>query len=246
MDEQWLQGYEGARLRTEIHSALLTVTLNKPPVNALDSIAYNEIQQIFDSIASSSTISAVHLRAENRCFSAGQDRRDAPTQSAAVEPYLRSAARAIVAATLCPVPIIASVHSAAIGAGLILASSADILVIDSTATLSLPERKFGVLSGYAHLHRWLGSAAAGAVLTGEPIPVQLLESHGAILVAHREIGLQGSKIANLVSDTKPHINRAIKQEWMADRSEIAKSYLDEIEQTINLGEMDFSLPMSTD
>lgn len=246
MDEQWLQGYEGARLRTEIHSALLTVTLNKPPVNALDSIAYNEIQQIFDSIASSSTISAVHLRAENRCFSAGQDRRDAPTQSAAVEPYLRSAARAIVAATLCPVPIIASVHSAAIGAGLILASSADILVIDSTATLSLPERKFGVLSGYAHLHRWLGSAAAGAVLTGEPIPVQLLESHGATLVAHREIGLQGSKIANLVSDTKPHINRAIKQEWMADRSEIAKSYLDEIEQTINLGEMDFSLPMSTD
>lgn len=246
MDEQWLHGYEGARLRTDIHNGLLTITLNKPPVNALDSIAYNEIQQIFDSIASSSIISAVHLRAKNRCFCAGQDRRDAPAQSADAEPYLRSAARAIVAATLCPVPVIASVHSAAIGAGLILASSADILVIDSTAILSLPERKFGVLSGYAHLHRWLGTAAAGAVLTGEPIPVQLLESHGAILVAHKEIDLQGSKIAKLVSETEPHISRAIKLEWMPDRGEIAKSYLDEIEKTINLGAMDFSLPMSTD
>jgi len=242
----WLQGYQGVRLQTEIRNTLMIVTLNNPPVNALDSIAYAEIKQIFDSVSSDAEISAVHLRANHRCFSAGQDRRDAPTLKIDVEPYLRSAAQAIISITVCPVPVIATVESAAIGAGLIIASCADVLVLDSTATLSLPELKFGVITGYAHLQRWLGAGAEGAVLTGEPIPVQLFEAHGAILVPHGEADRQGSKFAEMISETDPDLNRATKLEWLQYRKVTAASYLEEIERTIIAGNMDFSLPMSTD
>jgi enoyl-CoA hydratase len=244
--QSWVRGREGKRLRTSMHNNLLTVTLNHPPVNALDATSYSEIHQIFDSIHAATDISAVYLRADHRCFCAGQDRRDAPIHKKEVAPYLRSAAQAIVAVTVCPIPVIAAVQSAAIGAGLILASSADILVVDSTATISLPERRFGIISGFGHLERWLGAGAERAVLTGEPIPPHLLEANGALLVAHEELEDQGSKIAGMVSEGDPEFNRAIKQEWLNSRRLIADSYLTEIEQTISLEKMDFSLPMSTD
>jgi enoyl-CoA hydratase len=242
----WLDGYHGSRLRTERSSRLLTITLDSPPVNAFDSIAYQELGEVFSVISSASDLSSVLLRADNRCFSAGQDRLDAPTSLTDSPSYLRRAAQTIVEATLCPVPLVVAVRSTAIGAGLILALCADILVVDSDATLSVPGRKYGVISGYAHLLPWIGSIARTAVLTGQPIETQAFLSGGAIVVPTEIVDLEAKRVAESIAEVNPQFICALKSGWNDARNEIARSYLREIEQTIELGSMDFNLNLPVD
>jgi enoyl-CoA hydratase/carnithine racemase len=144
------------------------------------------------------------------------------------------------------VPLVVAVRSAAIGAGLILASCADILVVDSDATLSVPGRKYGVISGYAHLLPWIGANARTAVLTGQPIETQALLSGGAIVVPSEIVDFEAKRVAESISEVDPQFICALKSGWHDSRKEIARSYLREIEQTIELGSMDFNLNLPGD
>jgi enoyl-CoA hydratase len=242
----WLSGHHGQRLRTEAESNFLTITIDNAPVNALDSVAYQELHEIFDQLLTAKTISAVLLRADNRCFCAGQDRRDAPIPPVDSSTYLKHAASALALATRCPVPVVAAVKSAAIGAGLILALTADILVIDEQTILSLPERKFGVISGYSHLAQWLGRTAIAAVLTGDPIDPQAFANRGGILLPNDEVDAEAERIARSIATDDPSFVVATKSGWSSSRESVAHAYLEEIEQTISQGSMNFDLSRSTD
>ena len=242
--EPWLAGHVGSRVRTELRDRLLIITLDHYPVNSFDSIAYQELYEIFTGLSIKNDLVAVLLRANNRCFSAGQDRRDAPPLESDIAFYLRSAANALVAATLCPVPLVVAVKSAAIGAGLILATCADVLVLDSEATLSLPEREFGVIAGFAHLSPWIGGRATSATLTGEPIDVQTFVRGGAIVVSSTEVDLEAERIAQSIAQNHQILSQSIKSGRLESRKSVARAYRTEIEQTITLGLMDFSVPMS--
>jgi enoyl-CoA hydratase len=239
-----LTGRQGVRLRTQAKDRVLYVTLDHAPVNSLDALAYQEIFEVFNQISEGSDFAAVLLRADHRCFSAGQDRRDAPDPAKGADSYLRHAAQAIVAATLCPVPLVVALESAAIGAGLILAACADILVLDSQASLILPERKFGVIAGYAHLAQWIGAGAKNATLTGEPIVPSTFAYGGALVIPRAEVDARAQQIVQSMADSNSLLMQATKSGWMQSRREIARDYTAEIEQTISLGLMNFSLPMS--
>jgi enoyl-CoA hydratase len=243
---RWLFGHHGQRLRTEVTSNLLTITIDNAPVNALDSIAYQELHDVFDQLLTAKTVSAVLLRAENRCFCAGQDRRDAPIPPVDPSAYLTYAASALALATRCPIPVVAAVKSAAIGAGLILALTADILVIDEQATLSLPERKFGVISGYSHLAQWLGRAAVAAVLTGDPIDPEAFVDRGGILLPNDQVDAEAARIARSIATDNPSFVVATKSGWANSRESVAQAYLEEIKQTISQGSMNFNLSRSAD
>lgn len=242
----WLFGHRGQRIHTEAKSNFLTITIDNAPVNTLDSVAYQELHDVFEQLLMATTFSAVLLRANHQCFSAGQDRRDVPISPADQSSYLKDAASALALATRCPIPVVAGVKSAAIGAGLILALTADILVIDEQATLSLPERKFGVISGYAHLAQWLGRAAAVGVLTGDPIDPQSFVPGGGILMPHDQVDAEAERIALSIATSNPSFIVATKSMWSHTRASVAQAYLAEIEQTISQGSMNFSLPMSAD
>lgn len=244
--DQWLSGFQGQRLRTKVRDQLVVVTLDNAPVNALDSVFYQEIHDVFQALSVSDSVSAVLLRADHRCFCAGQDRRDAPVPPADPATYLRNAATALIAATQCPVPMVAGVKGAAIGAGFILALSADVLVLDADATLSLPELKFGVISGYAHLSQWVGQGAAQAVLTGDHIDAHALISGGAIVIPTNEVDAEAERLANSIAESAPSFIKATKSSWMNERKLVADAYRQEIELTIDQGSMNFSLPMSAD
>ena len=244
--DQWRSGFQGQRLRTDLRDQLLVITLDNAPVNALDSVFYQELHEVFHALETADSLSAVLLRADNRCFCAGQDRRDAPAPPADPATYLRNAAKALIAATECPIPIVAGVKSAAIGAGLILALCADVLVLDADATLSLPERKFGVISGYAHLSQWVGRGAAQAVLTGEHIDAHALIAGGAIVVPTEKVDAEAERLAQSIASSDPAFIKATKSSWLNERKLVADAYRREIELTIDQGAMDFSLPKATD
>jgi len=240
----WLVGHVGSRLRTELHGRLLVITMDHHPVNSLDAIAYQELFDVFTELAGETNLSAVLLRADNRCFSAGQDRRDAPNLATEPDTYLTNAANALVAATLCPVPLVVAVKNAAIGAGLILAACADVLVLDAEATLMLPERKFGVIAGHAHISQWIGLGAALATLTGEPIEPNTFTHGGAVVRSHTEVDPEAERLARSIAESDPVLMRSTKFGWLDARRAIARDYAAEMNRTISLGLLDFSLPTS--
>jgi enoyl-CoA hydratase/carnithine racemase len=83
-----------------------------------------------------------------------------------------------------PVPAIAAVHGFALGGGLELALSCDLMVCDETAVLGLPEVTVGVIPGGGGtqlLVRRVGAArAADLVFTGRKLDVAEADRLGLV------------------------------------------------------------------
>jgi enoyl-CoA hydratase len=209
-------------------------------VNALDAAAYREIHDVFTEVSDTLDIGVVLLLGDGACFSAGQDVSEASEIRKDSEAYLRAAAEALVSVTISPAIVVAGVQRFAIGAGLILATSADLLVIDEAAKLSLPELKYGVAAGAAHVSRWIGATAGErAFLTGEPIDPSTMARAGAKIVA----GVQVARTARAITEQQASYGastaRMAKSIAARDRLTLAERYRSEIRTTIAARLVDF-------
>src|SRR5262249_52847318 len=80
-----------------------------------------------------------------------------------------------------PVPVIAAVHGAAVGAGLGIAASCDLIIAADNATFGLPEISVGVMGGAKHLSRLVPEGMVRLMYyTGELVDVQKLAQFGGI------------------------------------------------------------------
>ncbi|MFG3022414.1 enoyl-CoA hydratase-related protein [Streptomyces sp. NPDC048254] len=179
-------------LSVEHDGPVAVVTLDKPPVNALDDRTYAELTHVFGTIADDRSTRAVVLAAAGRVFCAGADVRASERRLGAegisterppaqqIDPGLapRECFRAI---RHCPVPVVAAVGGAAIGAGLAMISQCDVIVASTLARFGMTEIKVGVLGGYAHLQRLVGPYKARKMyLTGELVGAEELYRLGSV------------------------------------------------------------------
>jgi enoyl-CoA hydratase len=75
----------------------------------------------------------------------------------------------------CAVPVIAAVNGAAIGAGVALVASCDLVVVSERARFALKEINVGVLGGVRHAQRLVGPWKARRMfLTGDWVPAEEL------------------------------------------------------------------------
>lgn len=179
-------------VRVEISDRVATVTFDRPPVNALDAQAYREITEAFRSLGQSREASVIIFTAPGeRVFCAGVDFADSARRHArkllpedTTVDLLDTGAivRDCFWAVLdCPLPVICALNGAAIGAGLALVASCDILIASEKASLSVSEIKVGVLGGARHLHRLVGTHKARMMyFTGEPVSAQELYRLGTV------------------------------------------------------------------
>lgn len=173
----------------DIGDGIATVTLDRPPVNAIDHAAMREITDAFHSFEERRDVRvAIFTAAGTRAFMAGVDLAsfdgaenggDAPP-SASVDPG-RVARDAMWAITDCAVPVIAAVNGPAIGAGLAFAACCDILVAAEHATFGTTEINVGLLGASAHLSLLVGRHKAREMFfTGELVPAAELHRCGAV------------------------------------------------------------------
>jgi enoyl-CoA hydratase/carnithine racemase len=117
----------------------------------------------------------------------------------------------------CKKPTIAAINGPALGAGLALVASCDILIAAENAYLALPEVGVGVVGGAKHAMRLLGhSLTRRMLLAGYRASAEELYRVGVIeksvpkerLIAEaREIALEiASKDATVVQDAKRALN----------------------------------------
>jgi enoyl-CoA hydratase len=129
------------------------VTMDRPPVNALDPDTFIAIADYFESLWDSPDVRAVVLTgAGQRAFCAGVDIRTRLPQSESPDHY-RRVRRTFFAIHDSPIPVIGAINGPALGAGLAIAASCDYLIASEDAVFGTPEIDVGLLGGAKHLGR---------------------------------------------------------------------------------------------
>jgi enoyl-CoA hydratase len=178
---------QGLRLEVDPATQVAVVTLDRPPVNALNNALRLAIRDTFQSFAERKDVNAVILTAAgSRAFCAGVDLRERAAQRAdtsgdrPLDPgrLWRDTKGAVQD---CAVPVIAAVNGAAIGAGLGLVTSCDIIIASTEARFGVTEINVGLLGGGAALMRMVGrSKARRMYFTGDLETAAEMERLGAI------------------------------------------------------------------
>lgn len=170
-------------LSTSLQGTVAVVTLNRPPVNAVSQEMYAEIRDTFTRLRQTHPSACVAvLRAEGKHFCGGNDLVEfgtlSPMNSAERMQAVREAFWSIYD---CPLPVVAAVRGSAMGTGLCLAASSDIVVCGESARFGLPEVSVGVMGGARHLARLVPTQVARRMfLTADPMSAAELLPYGGI------------------------------------------------------------------
>ncbi|MFL6799185.1 MAG: enoyl-CoA hydratase-related protein [Xanthobacteraceae bacterium] len=164
-----------SELVVEKSGKVVSVTIDRPPVNALNMELYGRIADAFDEISTWRDVHCVVLSARgSRAFCAGLDLRE--FVSAKVEDDARRGAivrRTFKSVRSCAIPVVAAVNGPALGAGCVLASVCDIRIAAENATFGLPEINAGRCGGTAHMSRHLPPGLVRRMFfTGMPISAE--------------------------------------------------------------------------
>jgi enoyl-CoA hydratase len=154
---------------------LAIVTLDHPPVNALNSGVMEALEKVFDKLAGDKKIGAVVLTgAGEKAFVAGADISEFTTLSSENGERLSRRGQLIFQKIEdLPAPVIAAVNGFALGGGLELALCCDIRVMAENARVGLPEVTLAIFPGYGGTQRLPRTIAPGKakelIYTGEMI-----------------------------------------------------------------------------
>jgi enoyl-CoA hydratase len=171
-------------VRITVADHIATVTLDRPPVNAMNRQLYREIADAFRSFEANREVRvAVLCSASERAFLAGADLRERfeGAADAVVLDTGRTARDCFWSILDCAVPVIAAVNGPALGAGLAVVACCDMIVASERAVFGLPEINVGLLGGGSHLLRLVGPyRMRQAFYTGERIPAAEMYRLGAV------------------------------------------------------------------
>jgi enoyl-CoA hydratase/carnithine racemase len=158
----------------DVKDAVGTITLARPPMNALDALTQDQLKETAEEAASRGDIRAVVLYGGEKVFAAGADIKEMQAMS-----YEDMAARAgalqgaFNAVARIPKPVVAAVTGYALGGGCELALCADIRVAAENAKLGQPEILLGLIPGAGgtqRLSRLVGpSRAKDLIFTGRHV-----------------------------------------------------------------------------
>ncbi|MBB5213478.1 enoyl-CoA hydratase/isomerase family protein [Parapusillimonas granuli] len=140
-------------LKIERIGHVAVLRLANPPVNALSTTLMNELTLALDRISESDDVRAVVLTGEGKVFCAGADlksRGETIKGPGDLPQHSRRTRECFHAIRECSKPVVGAINGAALGAGLAIVASCDILVAARTAVVGLPEINVGLLGGGRH------------------------------------------------------------------------------------------------
>jgi enoyl-CoA hydratase len=156
----------------EADGNVAVVTINRPPLNALNSEAYSELYETFYELSKDDRIKVIVLTGHGeKAFVAGADVKEFlaldkntgplyTRRNNAVREYIRQ----------YPKPVICSVNGLAYGGGCALALVCDVRIVAERASFSLGEINMGILGATQYMaHIAHSGSACKLVYTGDPV-----------------------------------------------------------------------------
>ena len=144
------------QLNVEIADHVATLTMNAPPVNALTRVLNDELTLALDRISEMDDVRVVILTGAGKVFCAGADlkgRAEMIKGPGDLVAHSRRTRECFHAIRECAKPVIVAINGAALGSGVAMVASSDILVASEKASLGLPEVDVGLLGGCRHAMR---------------------------------------------------------------------------------------------
>src|SRR5688500_9215852 len=212
------------RVRTEITDRVAVVTLDDPDRrNALDLALCDEIVATFDELEAGGDVGAVVVTGAPPAFCAGADLSHLGSSAregllAVYEGFLR--------VSRCPLPTIAAVNGAAVGAGMNLALACDVRLAGRAAKFDTRFLQLGLHPGGGHtwmFRRIAGpQAVAATVLFGEVLDGAEAERVGLVwrCVPDDDLLPTAQAMAERAASA-PHALAATLQHPIADMAEVA-------------------------
>jgi len=159
----------------EVKGSIAVITLNNPPVNGLGHATRSGIFEGLKKALADKSVKAIVITGAGKAFSGGADIKEFNTPKSSAEPTLHTVIAALEAAEK---PVVAAVHSVAMGGGLELALGCHYRVASPKAQIALPEVKLGLLPGAGgtqRLPRLVGlETALNMIVSGNPVPSEKL------------------------------------------------------------------------
>ena len=159
------------------HGDVAVITLNNPPVNGLGLATRVAIADGLNRAESDTAVKAIVITGGGKAFSGGADIKEFGSPKSLQEPNLLSLILAIENASK---PVIAALHSVAMGGGLELALGCHYRIAAPGASIALPEVKLGLIPGAGgtqRLPRVLGvEVALNMIVSGEAQKSELIAS----------------------------------------------------------------------
>lgn len=148
-------------LKLEVANHIAIVFLNRAPVNAQNTQMREEIVSVFDTLGDREDVRVIVLTGMGKTFSAGADLSERPEEvPGAYTAHNRRVRAGFDSVMECGKPVIAAVNGAAIGAGCVLASCCDIILVSDNAFMAMTEVKVGLAGGVSHIRRHFGESNA--------------------------------------------------------------------------------------
>ena len=174
-------------ISVEIEDHIAVVTLDRPPVNAVERTTFDEIRDAFTSFNENREVRvAIFTAVGDRAFMAGVDLRSLRDQPEDPPPSRvidapRGARDAMWSITDCAVPVVGAINGPALGAGIAFAACCDILIASENATFGTTEINVGLLGASSHLSLLVGRYIAREMFfTGEVISAAEMHRFGAL------------------------------------------------------------------
>ena len=159
----------------QVQGDIALITLDNPPVNGLGHSTRVGIADGMAKALADSAVQAIIITGAGKAFSGGADIREFGSSKAMMEPNLNSVILLLEKSTK---PVVAAIHSVAMGGGLELALGCHYRIAAPGASIALPEVKLGLLPGAGgtqRLPRVLGvEAGLNMVVSGEAIKSEML------------------------------------------------------------------------
>ena len=159
----------------KVHGDVAVISLNNPPVNGLGLSTRQAITEGVEKAVQDASVKAIVITGHGKAFSGGADIREFGSPKATQEPNLLSV---IAQIENCVKPVVAAVHTVAMGGGLELALGCHYRIAAPGASIALPEVKIGLIPGAGgtqRLPRVLGvEPALNMIVSGEAIKSEML------------------------------------------------------------------------
>jgi enoyl-CoA hydratase len=235
-------------VRAARSAGVLTVTLARAPVNALDDALLGALEVQLDEACADDSVAVLHLRSALKVFCAGADlalMEQSITTPDGLERMLALVARMqrlFARLEAAPLVTLAEIGGAALGGGFELALACDLRFAAHEARLGLPEAGLGLLAaagGTQRLTRLVGPGLARRLILGaETVDGAVAERLGLVQWALPRAGLEAGarELAERLAALPRHAIAAAKPCIAAAVDGSRDGFAEELAQTRRLYE----------
>src|SRR5215216_1547253 len=234
-----------SQLEVSIDDFVATLIMNAPPVNALTRTLNDELTLALDRISEMDEVRSVVLTGEGKVFCAGADlkgRAETIKGPGDLPAHSRRTRECFHAIRECAKPVVVAINGAALGSGVAMVASSDILIASEKASLGLPEVDVGLLGGCRHAMRLFShSRLRRMALTGMRVDGAELYRLGVVeaCVPPEELMPRALEIARTIASKSPVSTRMGKHTLnVIEDMSLRDGYRYEQDMTAQIGKTD--------